>query len=448
MNRADHIVRDGVATADRLRRRQEANRRVWRVAPAVAAGCAIVAAAARWTGWSPLFPLAVLALSLSALAAYTYASRRERTISDAAAAEIDDVAGLAGELRSATWFAARDSENPWVEFHVSRAADRMQSIDWTQLYPPVRAHRAKAASALMAAGALALMLIVPGRDGVHASAWGRSPARGPNPAPADAVPPDLLKELEELLKAAETGTATAAGRQLTAGEVRDLLSRLKGAKDLLAAKDANRANPAGKENALSKKDLEALAERARRASEIPSLSPEVRDALADVAEKLSDMGESAPISPRDPRDAVGSADAPKGDAAPTNKNGNKEDASIQSLKDASGGSGIGVIMMSSEGQQSAHEAGLGLGGGSAENKGGGTMADLAAALRKETVEAHQDAAGENIPTDIRRKTERATATVAYVATAPANFDRSRATAPPAVPESRRAAVKTYFIRHP
>jgi hypothetical protein len=76
------------------------------------------------------------------------------------------------------------------------------------------------------------------------------------------------------------------------------------------------------------------------------------------------------------------------------------------------------------------------------------MADLAAALRKETVEAHQDAAGENIPTDIRRKTERATATVAYVATAPANFDRSRATAPPAVPESRRAAVKTYFIRHP
>jgi len=105
-------------------------------------------------------------------------------------------------------------------------------------------------------------------------------------------------------------------------------------------------------------------------------------------------------------------------------------------------------MMSSQDEQSTHEAGLGLGGGSAENKGGGTMADLAAALRKETLEAHADAAGENIQTDIRRKTERATSTIAYASTAPATFDRSRATAPPAVPESRRAAVKTYFIRRP
>jgi hypothetical protein len=448
MNRADHIIRDGVATADRLRRTQEANRRLWRVAPAVAAGCAIVAAAARWIGWSPLIPLAVLALSLAALAAYAYGSRRERTISDAAAADIDGRAGLGGELRSAAWFAARDSQDPWVEFHIARAADRVQVIDWVQLYPPVRAHRAKAASALMAIGALALVMVIPGRDSVHASGWGRAAARGLRPASADSLTPDLLKQLEELLRAAEGGTATGAGRALTAGEVRDLLSRLAGSKDLRTAKDGSRADPGAQGNALSEKDLAALAERAKRASEIPSLSPEVRDALADVAEKLSDIGESAPMSPRDPRDAVGSADAPKGEAAPTNKSGNKDDSSVQAVKDASGGTGVGVIMISSQDEQSTHEAGLGLGGGSAENKGGGTMADLAAALRKETLEAHADAEGENIPTEIRRKTERATATVAYTSTAPATFDRSRATAPPAVPESRRAAVKTYFIRHP
>ena len=448
MNRAGHIVRDGVATADRLRRTQEANRRVWRVTPAVAAGCALVAAAARWIGSSPFLPLAVLASSLAALAAYAYVSRRERTISDAAAADIDGRAGLGGELRSAAWFAARDSQDPWVEFHVERAADRVQAIDWAQLYPPVHAHRAKTASAVMALGAVALVLIAPGRDSVHASAAGRGMARALTRPSAEALPPDLIKQLEEILAAAETGTATSAGRALTAGEVRDLLARLAGTKDLHIGKDGNRADPAANASALSGKDLAALAERAKRASEIPSLSPEVRDALADIAEKLADMGESAPTSPRDPRDAVGSADAPKGEAAPTNKSGNKDDSSIQAVKDASGGTGIGVIMMSSQDEASAREAGLGLGGGSAENRGRGTMPDLAAALRKETLEAHADAAGENIPTDIRRKTERATSTLAYASTTPATFDRSRATAPPAVPESRRAAVKTYFIRHP
>ena len=448
MNRAAHIVRDGVARADRLRRNREAGSAVWRIAPAAAAGCICLAAASRWSGWSPLVPITVLLLSMLALAAYAYASRRDRTIPDSAAAEIDGLAGLGGELRSAAWFAARESQDPWVEFHVARAADRVQEIDWVQLYPPVRAHRAKAASAVMAIGALALVLVIPGRDSVHASGWGRAATRGLRPASADSLTPDLLKQLEELLEAAESRTATRAGRALTAAEVRDLLSRLAGSNDLRTAKDGPRADPASKGNGLSDKDLEALAGRARRASEIPSLSPEVRDALADVAERLANMGESAPMSPRDPRDAVGSADAPKGEAAPTNKSGNKEDSSVQAVKDASGGTGVGVIMMSSQDEQSMHEAGLGLGGGSAENKGGGTMADLAAALRKETLEAHADAEGENIPTEIRRKTERATATVAYASTAPATFDRSRASAPPAVPESRRAAVKRYFIRHP
>jgi hypothetical protein len=150
----------------------------------------------------------------------------------------------------------------------------------------------------------------------------------------------------------------------------------------------------------------------------------------------------------DPSDAIGAADAPKGDAAQSKKDSGKDDASTQAVSDASAGGGIGVIMMASEDGQPSREAGLGLGGASAENNGGGRMPDIAAALRKETIEAYKDDTGESISTDIRRKTERATATVAYASTAPAAFDRGRAGAPPAVPESRRAAVRTYFIRKP
>jgi hypothetical protein len=105
-------------------------------------------------------------------------------------------------------------------------------------------------------------------------------------------------------------------------------------------------------------------------------------------------------------------------------------------------------MMSSDDPQGAQEAGLGLGGGSSDKNGGGHMPDLAAALRKETIEAYKDDTGEKTTQDLRRKTEQGTATVAYAATSPAAFDKGRATAPPAVPENRRAAVQTYFVRKP
>jgi hypothetical protein len=454
LHSAAETVRARVALADRLRRRRETSRRLWRAAPVAAALCAGVAAGARWAGWSPLLPLGVLGVAVAALAGYAYASRRDRAISDTTAAGIDGLAGLGGELRSASWFAAHDGHDPWVDFHLARAAERLQATDWTELYPPVRARRAKAASAVMAIVALALVLVVPGQHGLHTSvfATGAAEARGRTPSPAGSLPADLQKLLEELLKRAEEGGAANAGRELTAGEVRDLLAKLAQARDLRNAKDATRdtdaaGNPLGLPG--RKKDLDELAARAQRASAITSLSPEVRDALADVAEKLSDMADAQPSTPRDPSEAIGAADAPKGDAAQAKNGGNKyDDSSIQAVKDASAGGGIGVIMMANEDGQPAGEPGLGLGGASAENKGGGRMPDFAAALRKETIESYKDDTGEKTTQDIRRKTDRATAAVAYAGTQPAAFDKGRATAPPAVPENRRAAVRTYFIRKP
>jgi hypothetical protein len=72
--------------------------------------------------------------------------------------------------------------------------------------------------------------------------------------------------------------------------------------------------------------------------------------------------------------------------------------------------------------------------------------DLGAALRRETIEASADLKGENVLTEQRRKTEHADAATAYSHAAAQPAERGSSTAPPPVPESRRAAVKSYFIR--
>lgn len=451
---AAETVRDRVARADRLRRGRETSRRLWRAAPIAAAACALVAAAARWTGRSPLLPLSLLAVTLGALAIFVYLSRRDRLTSDTAALEIDRAAGLGGELRSANWFSATgvpDNNTPWVEFHLARAADHLGATDWSQLYPPVRASRAKAATALLLIAALVLALPVGGRAGLRASGSGAGSAGkgGLTAADAEALTAALRERIEELLKKAERGDAPGTAGALTVEEVRDLLAQLAQAKERQDAKDGNRPPDANaKKLGMSGQELKELAERLKSAGEIASLSPDVKDALAEAAQKVSDMAEETePSSPKDPNDAMGAAAAQQGDAAP-GKKGDKafDDSSIKSAKDASAGGGVGVVMMASESPQGAKEAGLGLGGASAKNTGGGTMPDLGSALRKETIEAFQDDTGDKATQDLRRKTEKGTATIGYSSTAAAAFDKGRATAPPAVPENRRAAVQTYFIR--
>src|SRR5207253_11336834 len=114
--------------------------------------------------------------------------------------------------------------------------------------------------------------------------------------------------------------------------------------------------------------------------------------------------------------------------AQAKKGGNKyDDSSVKSAKDGSAGGGIGVIMTATDTPQGAQEAGLGLGGGPTPKRSGGIMPDLGAALRKETVEAYQEDAGEKPTQDLRRKTEKGTATVGYVSALPAAFEKGRAT---------------------
>jgi hypothetical protein len=446
MHPAGDLVRAGVARADRLRRSRETARQVWRAAPIAAAIALALAGGSRWAGWPVFVPLGALALGGAALVASVYTTRRDRAVSDAAAAAIDAQAGLGGELRSAHWFSARDTDNPWVDLHLGRAAPHVDGIDWVRLYPAVRARGAKIASAAMALGALALALSVPGTAGVHAGDPAIAGAARAKAASVTSLPADLQKELEDLLAAAEAGMAPDGGRALTASELRTLLSRIAQLRALQAANDGKAAPRSGARTDAIPDDLEPLAERLKRASEMASLSPEVRDAFADLAEKLGDASDAQAATPKDPKDATASADPRAGAAAQSKKAGDKDEMSIQSVKDASAGGGAGVIMMSNQDAGGGKEAGLGLGGSSEQTSGRGRMADLGAALRKETIEAKTDNPGENVETAIRRKTERGDATLAYTRTAPRAFERGRSSAPPAVPEGRRAGVHAYFIR--
>src|SRR6185436_458237 len=97
-------------------------------------------------------------------------SRRPHALSDQVAVELDEKARLEGELRSAYYFAGHESRDAWVDYHLTRAAKRLEGVDWTSLYPAARAGRAKAATAVLALATLALALFVPGRAGVFASA--------------------------------------------------------------------------------------------------------------------------------------------------------------------------------------------------------------------------------------------------------------------------------------
>jgi hypothetical protein len=105
------------------------------------------------------------------------------------------------------------------------------------------------------------------------------------------------------------------------------------------------------------------------------------------------------------------------------------------------------MMPSAGSQEGAGPPGGGVGGGAGSDNAAGTAANLEA-LKQEVVEASQDDTGDNVDAEIRRKTEHGDATVAFTRSGATASDRSRAAAPPPVPEARRSDVQTYFIRKP
>ena len=443
---ASDVVRARVADADRLRRMREESRRVWRVAPLAAAVCLAVAAAARWAGWSPLVPVGAVVLAVAALVLVVVVARRHRDVSDRVAAALDADASLNGELRSAHWFAHQNGPDAWVDFHLHRAADRLQQVDWNALYPAPPVARDRIASLAMMAGALALALIGPGRVSAVADAVTAN-TRKPVPLSGralESLPPELRKKIEDLLAAVEAGRAGS----LTGAQVRDLLAQLDQLRAGVSAdkpkppQDAAQLDPSKRPNEA---DLKALAQRAKKASEKAELQPETRDALADMSDDLSDAAaEARKSAPKELQDAVQTKEVQQGEAA---KSASSENVapSGQSMKDTAGAGTVGIMMMTRDSGGNG-DPGFGPGQTPDPNGGQGALPDLAAALRKETIEAGADNIGDNLPTSVRRRTEHGNATIGYAHSAPAAAEHGRSAAPPPVPEARRGAVRAYFSR--
>ena len=74
------------------------------------------------------------------------------------------------------------------------------------------------------------------------------------------------------------------------------------------------------------------------------------------------------------------------------------------------------------------------------------MPGISKALRHEIIEANEDDVSGDVHTAERRKTERGRAAATFTGSASGTFDATRASAPPPVPETRRAGIQTYFSR--
>jgi hypothetical protein len=447
---AADVVRTTVSLADRQRRAREASRHVWRIAPGVAAMIFVVAALAHWRGWPAAIPVLGLSVSLVGLTLYIFVARRARPISDPIAAAIDAEAEMNGELRSASWFASRPERTAWADLHLQRAAARLDAIDWMRLYPTVRARRAQLATAVLTIAAVGLTITIPERVGLQpaAAAAADKNARPTTVAPGalEMLSPELQAQLEALLAAVEKGDLATAQSLASNANLRDLLKKLGDLNDPATLEALARAmSAAAEQKPTAAEEMKALADRARQAAESAALSKDMQEAL----EKLADQLEIAKPQPGEAREASGaSAGAPKpGNEAQGAAAEGVQDASIQFSKQADAGAPAGMMMMSSpDAEAAAGPPGAGVGGSGSPEAGASAMAALEAALKQETIEASQDDSGDNVETEIRRKTEQGDASVAFTRGASGTFDRSRAAAPPPVPEARRSGVQTYFIR--
>jgi hypothetical protein len=442
-------LRGSLSDANRFRRARDRRRRAWRAAPYLAGLSLSIGLVGGIRGWSPVLPLALLGTGLCLLAAYALFSRGTRDIPDAVAAAIDREAGLDGELRSANWFATREALDAWAEFHVDRAAERVRSFNWASVYRPSTDRRAKLTTGGIAAATLLLPFVLPGlsaRLPFHEEVSRRPGRIVSRTLPIAGLPVGLPKDLEALLSAAENGTLRVESPEQAAAlrSLLDKLAQLHGAESLkqLARAMAPPADPAHKPSVEAV--MKSLAERAQRAAENAAVPPAMRDALDNLAGDLSKAArdERAANIPRDATPAQAAQDA---DAVQTNPSAKADEMSIQAVRDADAG-GAAAVLMVSDPNGSGSDPGTGLGGGSGAEAQQGRMADIAQALRRETVEANANSEGDDTSTDLRRKSERGQASASFTRSAPHGFDTSRASLPPAVPETRRAAIQSYFVR--
>ena len=396
----------------------------------------LLAAVVRWRHAPAVIPFAMLAAAGVGWILYAYVRRHGVRVSDRTAFAIDDEAHLGGELRSAAWFAAGGTTDPWAGFHLGRAADRLESTDFARLYPPVRARRARVATGVMIAATLLVVTTFPQRPRVDAAGVTAPPGPAPRkvlPLDEDGVPPSLPQDLEDLLTAIETGTLST---QRVDPTLLNMLATLQALKDPKILAALARAMAAERKQAGDAENMKDLADRVKRDTAMMPPS-DIRAALEDLSKNLSD-----PDRDKD-EDAAG---LEKSDEAQPGAGVDLAGLPPQSSRDASAIAGIGMVTASKEAADTNAPPGIGAGGASSGPGTGGTMPEIAKSLRHEIIEANEDTGSGDVPSEARRKTERGSATTTFTRSAAGQSDGTRAGAPPPVPETRRAGIQTYFTR--
>jgi hypothetical protein len=438
-------VRDAVSRADRRRRSRLATRALARLVPAAAAVVLVLAIASRWAGW-PVFVTAGVVAALGAgFVGYALYRRRARQISDQIALSIDTDANLAGELRSAHWFATTGGGDEWAAYHVAQAADRVGQIDWNTLYPPVRATKAWAISAVLALGAVAFSIDVPGlRPQSRAEAADAGAAAAGKVAPEE-MPEELRKRIEELLAAMMADKMTDKEAAMKLANLKELMDQLDPSLQKKLA-ELMKKQPLGADAQTKRRDLdeEDRAERAERGENSAAGLPEdVRWGLEDLAARLASANLDRKTAENNPAASSETGEMGRGSEQAQQAGQNQ----MQLMREAAKDPGAAQMMMGGAGMMGG-DSQAGAGGNSGQKTGQADVKSIAEALRRELVEANADARGENVPIeDIRRKTEQGKSTLGFSRVMPlTTFDKSRTVAPPAVPVARHPLLYNYFIR--
>ncbi len=454
---SDPTLRATVAAIDQRRRARAARSKVADLAPYAAGLGLLLAVASRWFGWTVGIPAVALVLLAVALVLMAWWGGRSQPVSDAAAASIDIDGNLGGELHSAHWFAGRptpdatDAPMPdgssWSAYHLTHAAKRIAATDWSALYPAVSASRQWMTSGALVAIAIVALVLGPRSREATLLSQGMTPEEVEQAMAREMVPDDVQAKIDALLGELGEGGLSDAEARLKMDELRELLGKMDAAgkeAEISAAKAGEAAEAGGEKPSDDPGDkLAAKAEEAADAS--AGLPEDVRWSLEDLANRLANAKENQSKT-NEKNQSASEQTGEKGKAGEgAEASAMEQAAGMQMVREAASEGAEGQMMQGGGGAMGG-DSKPGAGG----NQGGEgklNMAALTQALRQEQIQAQSDQLGENIDTELRRKTEQSQAKVSFTRVpAPTTFDRSRAALPPPVPEAHRSLLQRYFQR--